>query len=113
MSDDLVERLRDVAEATGPNEARRIALDAADRIEQLAATNEELEAKLVLSEGALDVASKLWGECQRILEQTEAKLIKAEQFIVFLDENYRHVFGDTARQKIRELYAELKGKADE
>lgn len=39
---------------------------------------EELEAKLDLSEGALDVASKSWGECQRILEQTEAKLAKCE-----------------------------------
>ena len=37
MSNDLVERLRDVAEATGPNEARQIALDAADRIEELEA----------------------------------------------------------------------------
>ena len=38
---------------------------------------EELESKLALSEGALDVASKSWGECQRILEQTEDKLDKA------------------------------------
>jgi hypothetical protein len=36
------------------------------------------EAKLDLSEGALDVASKSWGECQRILEQTEAKLAKCQ-----------------------------------
>ena len=43
----------------------------ADRIE-------ELEAKLNLSEGALDVASKSWSECQRILEQTEAKLAKCQ-----------------------------------
>jgi len=42
------------------------------------------------------------------IEELEAKLVKAENFIVFLDENYRHVFGNTARQKIRELYAELK-----
>ena len=39
MTEDLAKRLRDVAEATGPNKARQIALDAADRIE-------ELEAKL-------------------------------------------------------------------
>ena len=39
---------------------------------------EELESKLDLSEGALDVASKSWGECQRILEQTEAKLAKCQ-----------------------------------
>ena len=35
---------------------------------------DEAQAKLDLSEGALDVASRSWGECQRILEQTEAKL---------------------------------------
>jgi|DEB0MinimDraft_6_1074348.scaffolds.fasta_scaffold557812_2 hypothetical protein len=35
--DDLVKQLRDVAEATGPNHARQIALDAADCIEALEA----------------------------------------------------------------------------
>jgi hypothetical protein len=39
---------------------------------------EELEAKLDLSEGALDVASKSWGECQRVLGQTEARLAKCQ-----------------------------------
>jgi hypothetical protein len=37
------------------------------------------EAKLDLSEGALDIASRSWGECQLVLEQTEAKLAKLVQ----------------------------------
>jgi hypothetical protein len=69
MSDDLVKRLRDLGDhaAFEPHMHHT----AADRIE-------ELEAKLDLSEGALDVASKSWGECQRVLGQTEAKLAKCE-----------------------------------
>ena len=35
--DDLVKQLRDVAEATGPNDARQIAIEAAARIEALEA----------------------------------------------------------------------------
>jgi len=46
MTYDLAKRLREVAEATGPNEARQIALDAADRIE-------ELEAKLLANRVAI------------------------------------------------------------
>jgi uncharacterized coiled-coil protein SlyX len=71
MSDDLVRRLSDLAEVLTPW-GQQIALDARNRIE-------ELEAKLDLSEGALDVASRSWGECQRMLEQTEAKLRTAEE----------------------------------
>ena len=61
MTDDLVKRLweSDEASALTNQAARRI---------------EKLKAKLDLSEGALDVASRSWGECQRMLEQTEAKL---------------------------------------
>jgi hypothetical protein len=55
MSDDLVKRLRDVAEATGPNEARQIALDAADRIE-------ELEAKLAKAVDVIDWALICWDD---------------------------------------------------
>ena len=47
MSDDLVKRLRDVAEATGPNEARQIALAAADRIEELEGKLEKIEGLMV------------------------------------------------------------------
>ena len=47
------------------------------------------------------------------IEKLEAQLAKAQDFVQFLDANYSHVFGDIARQKIRTLYAELKGKADE
>ena len=54
-----------------------------------------------------------WGVADKGRIEAEAKLVKAKNFLDYLDENYRHVFGDTARQKIRELYAELKGKADE
>ncbi len=69
MSDDLKTRLGYLADVVTPW-GQHIALDARNRIE-------ELEAKLDLSEGALDVASRSWGECQRMLEQTEAKLAKA------------------------------------
>jgi exonuclease VII small subunit len=64
MIDDLVKRLWE------SDEASELTNQAARRIEKM-------KAKLDLSEGALDVASKSWGECQRILEQTEAKLAKA------------------------------------
>jgi hypothetical protein len=49
MSDDLVKQLRDVAEATGPNHARQIALDAAACIEAL-------EARVSAAEKALSQA---------------------------------------------------------
>jgi hypothetical protein len=53
---------------------QKAAQEAADRIE-------ELQAKLDLSEGALGVALASWRECQRILEQTEAKLTKSEALL--------------------------------
>ena len=63
-------------------ETNRHFVEMADKIE-------ELEAKLDLSEGALDIASKSWGECNRILEQTEAKLQTQtqliEQFFALMD----------------------------
>ena len=74
----------------------------------------ELEAKL--QSMALDclAADGQAADAYQAQLAAEAKLVKAKQFIVFLDENYRHAFGDTARQKIRELYAELRGeKGDE
>jgi hypothetical protein len=71
---------------------------AADRIEELAATNEKLKARLDLSEGALDVASKSWGECQRILEQTEAKLRTAEEIGRAFEEDAGQL-----REKLEEL----------
>jgi len=71
----------------------------ADRIEKL-------EAKLDLSEGALDVASRSWGECQRILEQTEAKLAKA---VEALDRIQDGSYGKLAA-KARTILAELKGE---
>jgi hypothetical protein len=47
------------------------------------------------------------------IEGLEAQLAKAVAFIEFLDENYRHVWGETARLKIRTLHAELTGGKDE
>ena len=47
------------------------------------------------------------------IEELETKLEKAVLFVEFLDENYRHVWGDTARTKVRRLYAELKAETDE
>ena len=71
MSNNLVKRLRSFDCITMDGCGRELRHEAADRIE-------ELEAKLDLSEGALDVASRSWSECQRILEQTEAKLAKCQ-----------------------------------
>ena len=86
MSDDLVKQpaLRKWQESVygkGPYQVPDYESMAAivQEHEQMADRIEEMEAKLDLSEGALDVASKSWGECQRILEQTEAKLTKAVQ----------------------------------
>ena len=70
-----------------------------DRIEELAALHQAAVQDALAAEA--------------YAEELEAKLAKAANFIVFLDENYRHVFGDTARQKIRELHEELKGQNDD
>jgi uncharacterized coiled-coil protein SlyX len=70
---------------------------------------EELEAKLDLSEGALDVASKSWGECQRILEQTEAKLARAVEALKRIE-----LSTDTRKQGAIAMatLAEMKGETD-
>jgi hypothetical protein len=52
-------------------------------------------------------------EAEAYAAELEAKLAKAVAFIEFLDENYRHVWGETARLKIRTLHAELKGGNNE
>jgi hypothetical protein len=67
MSDDLVKRLRDVAEATGPNEARQIALAAADRIE-------ELETKLEAVTTVRELMGHMWGEAEDRIEALEAEI---------------------------------------
>lgn len=46
MTDDLVKQLRDRDHVGTPTEERNLVTSAADRIEQLAATNEELEAQI-------------------------------------------------------------------
>jgi uncharacterized coiled-coil protein SlyX len=111
--------------------ARDTILALATERDTLTARVKELEAKLDLSEGALDVASKSWGECQRILEQTEAKLAKAVNHIEWFisedetnrgDEPTSH--GGRTWDEINEYFithldsavafvAELKGETDE
>jgi len=70
MSDDLVKRLREVAEATGPNDARQVALDAADRIS-------DLEAKLATCEKYRDAYDKMGRIGTEAYRDLEAKLAKA------------------------------------
>ena len=96
--DDLVEPARGALEAL-----LRKGDAMADRIE-------ELEAHLLSA--TMDGYDMAKHEYRDRIEELEAKLAKTAHFIVFLDENYRHVFGDTARKKIRSIYAELKGNTD-
>ena len=77
MTDDLKKRLTIKAGVMEMGEKIAWGSDTS-LMREAAARIEELEAKLALSEGALDVASKSWSECQRILEQTEAKLAKCQ-----------------------------------
>jgi hypothetical protein len=62
MSNDLVKRLRDPAFGTETTE-RNLMNNAANRIEQLAAINEELEAKLAEVSEALVSASQILSQC--------------------------------------------------
>jgi uncharacterized coiled-coil protein SlyX len=89
--------------------------DSADAVQVVTDRIEELEAKLDLSEGALDVASKSWGECQRILEQTQAKLAKAVSALgVFSDDrNWFDVRDAGADPYDGRMYAAWRGPADE
>jgi hypothetical protein len=107
MSDDLVKMCKRLSKHAHAQLSSTDLEIIADRIE-------ELEAKLATCEKYRNA----YAECDRIGTQAvrdlEAKLAKAVAFIEFLDENYRHVWGETARLKIRTLHAELKGgKADE
>ena len=52
-------------------------------------------------------------EAEAYAEELEAKLAKAVSVLKFLDENYRLIWGDTARAKVRTTLAELKGETDE
>lgn len=78
--DDLAKQLRAVAEATGPNEARRIALDAADRIEDLEAKLAKVRAEahaeaIEAAEGAAtrEISAEV-DENERPLSRTEMEM---------------------------------------
>jgi hypothetical protein len=62
-----------------------------------------------LYEAALEDAK----EAEAYAEELEAKLAKAVEALEFLDENYRLIWGVTARAKMRTTLAELKGETDE
>jgi len=103
MSDDLVKRLRQswdtdrsIMSQTGVwMEERR---DAADRIEQLAAINEELEAKLAKAVESL-----------RVIEDASRLYARDRESAI---ENVRYAHECTRRLCVTTL-AELKGQGDE
>jgi uncharacterized coiled-coil protein SlyX len=82
--------------------------DSADAVQVVIDRIEELEAKLDLSEGALDVASKSWGECQRILEKTEVKLAKTVEALIEIATN-DHFLGWIAITTLAELHGQADG----
>jgi len=89
MSNDLVKQLRNAAMKRDGFDAVYLAEPAANRIE-------ELEAK---------------GLANRVaIMRLEAKLAKAVGLIQFLDKEYQHVWGVTAKSKVRTTLAELKGE---
>jgi len=131
MSDDLLKRLDQALHFEDWMPVPDNFSEAVPLLRESRSRIEELEAKLALSEGALDVASRSWGECQRVLGQTEAKLAKCEalmhaglaeyqrrlvravRLIQFLDKEYQHVWGVTAKSEVRTVLAELEGELDE
>jgi hypothetical protein len=82
-----------------------ISLVRASDYDALSARLAEVEASLLSA--TMDGYDMAKHEYRDRIKELEAKRVKAVNLIVFLDENYIHAFGDTARQKIRELYAEL------
>jgi DNA repair exonuclease SbcCD ATPase subunit len=107
--EELVKRLRDVAEATGPNEARQIALESSDRIEQLqqalkdqssvsdrlAEANEKLTAERDEAWRRAEHVEEQWGRC-------EAKLATCEKYRDAYDK-----MGRIGTEAYRELEAKL------
>ena len=61
----------------------------------------------------LEAARQDAKEAEAYAEELEAKLAKAVSVLKFLDENYRLIWGVTARAKMRTTLAELKGERDE
>ena len=107
MSDDLVKRLRDVAEATGPNDARQIALDAADRIE-------ELEAKLASCEKYRDAYNEMGRIGTEAYRDLDAKLARALEALEQIEDT-RDTLGMIQRLRRQQsdmhtTLAELKGE---
>jgi hypothetical protein len=87
------------------------------RIEMLEADNKRLRSMILDHINSTgddpEIMAASRAEWATRAKAAEDKLAKALGFLEFLDENYRHAFGDTARTKIRELYAELRGDSDD
>ena len=110
ISAEAVEQMAQMADAWGEVciAQKRDALSSdmariAQTLRALAARLAEVEA---LSAADFELLDSVW---KQRAEAAEAKLEKVPAFLRFLDDNYRHAFGDTARQKIRELHAETAG----
>lgn len=112
----LPEGRKPMTDADMADLTRRLAGTAVDYKELYEAAKkdaEEAEAYAAELEDQLKNISTLWAkadaERQVLLGRIEGLEVKLTTFLRFLDDNYRHAFGETARQKILELYAELKG----
>jgi len=83
-----------------------------DRIQELEAKLQDMALDCLAAQGQAE-NFQMYVDAKEARIDADAKLAKVPAFLQFLDENYRHAFGNTARQKIRELHAELKGEKDE
>jgi uncharacterized coiled-coil protein SlyX len=83
-----------------------------DLVKQLRDRIEKLEAKLAEAEGALSICSASWGECNRILDETKAKLAKAVEALEGMCLEFRQAdlpYGSKAYTKAITTLAELAG----
>ena len=92
----------------------------AARIEELEGERDEALNQLDSARHSISVLEKRaktfcdgWGIADKGRIEAEAKLAKAVKALEFLDENYRLIWGVTARAKMRTTLAELKGETDE
>jgi hypothetical protein len=81
MSNDLVKRLHSFDCITMDGCGRKLRHEAADRIEQLAATNEELEAKLEAVTTVRELMGHMWGDAEDKLEKAIGALEKVQAFV--------------------------------